>query len=67
MPVASPDWSPVRYFGGYKPVKMQCVNTQCCSSLCTIHQHAHSQSWLASTPASDEHTFWGVSGCSCWL
>jgi hypothetical protein len=67
MPSASPDWSPVRYFGGYQPMKMQRVNGQCCNSSCTVHQHDHGKSWLTSTPASDERTFWGVLGCSCWL
>jgi len=57
MPCAPPDWSPVRYFGDYQPMKMQRVNGQCCNSSCTVHQHDHGKSWLTSTPVNDERTF----------
>jgi len=39
----------------------------CCVKPCAVHGHAHTKSWLASTPVSDEKSFWGALGCACWL
>jgi hypothetical protein len=70
LPPAMPDWSPVRTFGGYQ--KRADVDHQrkyafaaaCgCSTACGVHGHAHA--WGLSVP-SDDRSFWGALGCSCW-
>ncbi|MDF3887373.1 amidohydrolase [Cupriavidus basilensis] len=70
LPPAMPDWSPVRHGGGYQPrpqAKQLALNTACgCASACGVHGHGHASAWSASVPASDESTFWGALGCSCW-
>ncbi|MCY1345825.1 Amidohydrolase family protein [compost metagenome] len=70
LPPAIPDWSPVRHAGGYQPrpeARKLALNTACgCASSCGVHGHAHARAWTAGMPASDESTFWGALGCSCW-
>jgi predicted amidohydrolase YtcJ len=69
LPAPMPDWSPVRYHGGYQ----QRGSTQTQATLvasgggdraCAVHRHAHPRN--ASVPASDADAFWGAFGCSCW-
>ncbi|QEZ43054.1 amidohydrolase [Cupriavidus oxalaticus] len=70
LPAPMPDWSPVRHVGGYQPrpeARKLALNTACgCASSCGVHGHAHATAWTAGVPASDESTFWGALGCSCW-
>jgi predicted amidohydrolase YtcJ len=72
IPPAMPDWSPVRHVGGYQPrpqarTHTLALNTACgCASSCGVHGHAHAKAWTSGVPASDESTFWGALGCSCW-
>nr|WP_255286409.1 amidohydrolase [Cupriavidus oxalaticus] len=70
LPAPMPDWSPVRHVGGYQPrpeARKLALNTACgCASSCGVHGHAHARAWTAGVPASDESTFWGALGCSCW-
>jgi predicted amidohydrolase YtcJ len=79
LPAAMPDWSPVRRFGGYQQHaqlqrKAELVDQQAtalasscgCTISCGVHGHAHASAYMAATPASDEKSFWGALGCSCW-
>ena len=77
LPPASPDWSPVKRFGGGwrlsegknaasdKP--LQAASAACaCSSQCGMHGHQHA--WLLDVPVRDNNkqAFWGALGCSCF-
>ncbi|WP_437379811.1 amidohydrolase [Inquilinus limosus] len=71
LPAAMPDWSPVRSHGGYQQraeaPQAQAVAAACgCANSCGVHGHAHAAAWAANAPVSDERSFWGVLGCSCW-
>jgi predicted amidohydrolase YtcJ len=70
LPPAMPDWSPVRTFGGYQ--KRASADRQrnyafaaaCgCGTACGVHGHAHA--WGTTVP-TDDRSFWGALGCSCW-
>jgi predicted amidohydrolase YtcJ len=70
FPPAMPDWSPVRTFGGYQKRadagqqrKYAFVAACGCSNACNVHGHAHA--WGSSAP-TDDRSFWGALGCSCW-
>jgi predicted amidohydrolase YtcJ len=68
LPPPTPDWSPVRHYGGYQ----QRGGTQATMVValggsdraCVVHRHAHPRN--ASAPVSDADAFWGAFGCSCW-
>lgn len=73
-PSPSPDWSPVKAYGGHwrhiekRPASaMQSMASACaCSRSCGLHGHAHS--WAAAVPLreQDKTAFWGALGCSCF-
>lgn len=73
LPPAMPDWSPVRRFGGYqKKVEIagrdyafSALNCSCANA-CAVHLHGHAFTLAGSIPVSDERSFWGALGCSCW-
>lgn len=74
-PLAMPDWSPVRRFGGYgawgeaegRPLQAAMQQTACaCAKACQVHGHAHAKSWASKAPVSDFKSFWGALGCACW-
>ncbi len=69
----SPDWSPVKKFGGYQHASASSSSSSprlalaCgCDNSCNVHGHAHAKSYTATAPADDLRGFWGVLGCSCW-
>ncbi|MDQ9011428.1 amidohydrolase [Acinetobacter gerneri] len=77
IPPASPDWSPVKKFGGYwrksenrnapSNTPLQSASAACaCSSSCGMHGHSHA--WLLDVPINekDKRSFWGALGCSCF-
>jgi hypothetical protein len=74
LPAPMPDWSPVRSYGGYQPRTREKIEGKhalaglaCgCKNSCNVHGHAHASAWTANVPASDEKSFWGALGCSCW-
>jgi predicted amidohydrolase YtcJ len=72
IPPAMPDWSPARHGSRYQPrpdaqARALALNTACgCASSCGVHGHAHAKAWTSNAPTSDESTFWGALGCSCW-
>ncbi len=71
LPV-SPDWSPVRRFGGYQhraPVAAldSISRVACgCATDCKVHGHAHGAALASNVPAHSLRDFWGVLGCACW-
>ncbi len=67
----SPDWSPVKKFGGYQHASSSGLNPRValacgCANSCNVHGHAHAKSYTFTAPANDLRGFWGVMGCSCW-
>ena len=72
LPAPMPDWSPVRYYGGYqdraaaRPAEQVLAASCGCASACGVHGHAHASAWSAKLPVADEKSFWGALGCSCW-
>jgi predicted amidohydrolase YtcJ len=80
-PLAMPDWSPVRSFGGYgawgdakntgknadKSVLSQRLAMSCgCANACNVHGHDHAAAWSSRLPIANLKSFWGVLGCACW-
>ena len=68
IPPVAPDWSPVGTFGGYhrqaaKPAVMPACG---CANDCQVHGHRHDVALGSAAPTSDERSFWGTFGCSCW-
>ncbi|MDH7799048.1 MULTISPECIES: amidohydrolase [unclassified Beijerinckia] len=74
LPPAMPDWSPVRTFGGYQgragqAERKYAFTAACgCAKSCGVHGHAHAGAWgaMATGAVSDQSSFWGALGCSCW-
>ena len=77
VPPPMPDWSPVRTFKGYgawgeptgagKHSLDPVAAVGCgCAIQCGVHGHAHARAWSATVPVSDDRSFWGALGCSCW-
>jgi predicted amidohydrolase YtcJ len=73
LPPPMPDWAPVRTYGGYQkradaePARKYAFAAACgCANDCGVHGHAHASAWGANLPVSDEKSFWGALGCSCW-
>ncbi|ENV08596.1 hypothetical protein F966_03270 [Acinetobacter higginsii] len=77
IPPASPDWSPVKRFGGQwrrsenrnapSLSPLQSNSAACaCSSSCGMHGHSHA--WMLDVPINDKDkkSFWGALGCSCF-
>jgi predicted amidohydrolase YtcJ len=73
-PLAMPDWSPVRQYGGYAAwrvpdraeMQRQQLDAACVFSACGVHGHTHSRAWTQTVPADDLKSFWGAFGCSCF-
>ncbi len=65
---AMPDWSPVRRFGGYQRRKSSPEqDAQAQSGCCRVHRHAHATPpYHPGLAGSDQNSFWGALGCSCW-
>lgn len=71
MPLPSPDWSPVRAYGGISDPKRADRNALqragCgCTPLCHVHHHRHPPVTATSLPSGDPSGFWGGLGCSCF-
>ncbi|MCH7378530.1 MULTISPECIES: amidohydrolase [Acinetobacter] len=77
IPPASPDWSPVKRFGGQwrrsenrnapSLSPLQSSSAACaCSSSCGMHGHSHA--WMLDVPINDKDkkSFCGALGCSCF-
>jgi predicted amidohydrolase YtcJ len=72
LPPPSPDWSPVKTYGGHhtakieQPVQHTAVCGDDCAHGCAVHSHAHGVAAAAPVAAADLTAFWGVLGCSCF-
>jgi hypothetical protein len=78
IPPPTPDWSPVRTFGGYHSTKapggsaertgfFASIAASCgCSTACGVHGHDHAATARLQAPAADAKSFWGALGCACW-
>jgi predicted amidohydrolase YtcJ len=69
LPPASPDWSPVRAYGGYRDKAAAAQGTThthavACSQRCAVHVGVTQNGWTL--PVSDHRAFWGALGCSCF-
>ncbi|MDY0871491.1 amidohydrolase [Dongia rigui] len=69
LPPPTPDWSPVKLFGGYQDraqTQFQKVSVSCgCANSCNVHGHAHAKAWASDVPVSGNE-FWSALGCGCW-
>ncbi|MFZ4289060.1 amidohydrolase [Variovorax sp. HJSM1_2] len=75
-PLAMPDWSPVRRFGGYaawgeqgaplQATLRQAAAACACANDCNMHGHQHATAWSSKLPIADLKSFWGALGCACW-
>ncbi|MDR0258207.1 MAG: amidohydrolase [Comamonas sp.] len=76
LPLAMPDWSPVRRFGGYGAWGSQegaplnnaarMAAACACANDCNVHGHQHATAWSSKLPIADLKSFWGALGCACW-
>ncbi|TDS70976.1 amidohydrolase [Comamonas sp. JUb58] len=76
IPLAMPDWSPVRRFGGYGAWGSQegaplhnaarMAAACACANDCNVHGHQHATAWSSKLPIADLKSFWGALGCACW-
>ena len=72
LPPASPDWSPVKTFGGYykggkKAPAAKKVAAAAAACSCSVHGQQPQFAWLADIPGSDQREFWSAFGCNCWM
>jgi predicted amidohydrolase YtcJ len=74
LPSPSPDWSPVRVYGGHWIGKSPTPGSHrarachdACASGCGIHGHAHQIAWTSPLPVGERSSFWGALGCSCFM
>jgi predicted amidohydrolase YtcJ len=61
LPPAMPDWSPVRYFGGYQPAPA----VQPTVTMCEFHG-GQSHRGTRVQPSTGADPFWGPAGCGCF-
>jgi predicted amidohydrolase YtcJ len=72
LPPPSPEWSPVRTYGGFQHAKPSHVHQHAracgdtCGHACGVHGHGHQAAWASAAPAADLKTFWAALGCSCF-
>src|SRR5262245_2390132 len=71
LPAASPDWSPVKTFGGYyKGGQKESTARKTAAAAvgaCSVHGQQPELAWLADIPTTGHKEFWGALGCSCWM
>jgi hypothetical protein len=65
LPPASPDWSPVRVYGGYHHAKAHDQATPRVQA-CAIHGHGFAHASQTPIREQDAGRFWGALGCSCF-
>ena len=73
-PLAMPDWSPVRQYGGYAAwhetgragMQRRRLDAACGASACGVHDDTRSRAWTRTVPIYDLKSFWGALGCSCF-
>ncbi len=73
LPKVSPDWSPVKEFGGCQPNDIaesalaRIRRNACSCGHCRLHGGSHAASWLKQIPAVEQNSLWSSLGCTCWL
>jgi predicted amidohydrolase YtcJ len=62
LPLAMPDWSPIRAYGGYQRTAVRHEHTAACS----VHRRVHAP--VSGVPIKSENlrSFWGALGCGCF-
>jgi cytosine/adenosine deaminase-related metal-dependent hydrolase len=60
LPPASPDWSPVRVYGGHRHA------TAPGQATCTLHRRGFAHASHHAIRERDAGRFWGALGCSCF-
>jgi predicted amidohydrolase YtcJ len=65
LPPASPDWSPVRAYGGYHQAAAPAGGLRSAHA-CAVHGHGFAHAFRV--PVAERHAgrFWGAVGCSCF-
>ena len=71
LPPASPDWSPVRTYGGHYPTgQIAGVAMAATTHNCSVHGHgpghSHGHAHHHSGAALPRDPFWGPAGCGCF-
>ena len=70
LPPPSPDWSPVRTYGGYQRQAAAANRAAQYAAAdrggCGVHGHAHAAAWATPVANGDLRSFWGALGCSCF-
>jgi predicted amidohydrolase YtcJ len=71
LPPASPDWSPVKTYGGYhRPTKEKTAllsQFHQCAGACGVHGHNHHLARQSKIEVGEPGGFWGALGCSCFM
>jgi predicted amidohydrolase YtcJ len=62
LPLAMPDWSPVRNYGGYQHSPLASAR----AGNCSIHGHSHAHGHQASAWPDHGGRLFGALGCSCF-
>jgi predicted amidohydrolase YtcJ len=71
LPPPMPDWSPVKYYGGYQDRRPVRATESSLGSAALVHNHAgcaaaHAPALKGGFPTSPGSLLWGASGCACW-
>jgi len=66
LPPASPDWSPVRVYGGHQHSSAESGATAVTAQRCRHHGHAAQSHAQPATVATPKDPFWGTLGCACF-
>jgi predicted amidohydrolase YtcJ len=66
LPPASPDWSPVRVYGGHQHAPAMSGAAAVTASHCLHHGHAAHAHAHAAAVATPKDPFWGTLGCACF-
>jgi len=72
LPPPSPDWSPVRSYGGYQHrADAEAQSSRHARALadgtaCAVHGHSRGVALASPVAAADPGGFWGALGCSCF-
>jgi predicted amidohydrolase YtcJ len=66
LPPASPDWSPVRVYGGHQHAQASSSAAAVTAHHCLHHAHAAHSHAHAAAVATPKDPFWGALGCACF-
>jgi len=66
LPPASPDWSPVRVFGGHQHARNAARAAALTAHRCLDHNHHPDPRVQTASIAPPKNPFWGALGCACF-